>query len=64
LSTNCARHGDFAACALTVGVTKIRDVARKHMEAGAVTGGNTIDRDRLTEILNEVIATPDRKHQL
>jgi bacterioferritin len=40
-----------------IDVTKIRDDARKHMEAGAVTDGNTIDRDRLTEILNEVIAT-------
>src|SRR5258708_7201590 len=40
-----------------IDVTKIRDDARKHMAAGAVTDGNTVDRDRLIEILNEVIAT-------
>lgn len=40
-----------------IDVSKIRDEARQHMEAGAVTGGNTIDVDRLTDILNDVIAT-------
>ena len=40
-----------------IDVSKIRDEARQHMEAGAVTGGNTVDVDRLTDILNDVIAT-------
>jgi bacterioferritin len=38
-------------------VTKIRDDARKHMDAGAVTDGNVIDVERLICVLNEVIAT-------
>jgi len=38
-------------------VTKIRDDARKHMDAGAVTDGNVIDVERLIGVLNEVIAT-------
>jgi bacterioferritin len=38
-------------------VTKIRDDARKHMAAGAVTAGNIVDVERLIGVLNEVIAT-------
>jgi bacterioferritin len=38
-------------------VTKIRNDARKHMDAGAVTAGNAIDLERLISVLNEVIAT-------
>jgi bacterioferritin len=38
-------------------VTKIRNDARKHMDAGAVTAGNAIDIERLIGVLNEVIAT-------
>lgn len=38
-------------------VTKIRDDARQHMEKGAVTAGNTADKQRLIDILNEVVAT-------
>jgi bacterioferritin len=58
------QEGPTAMATQTVGknqfeidVTKIRDDARKHMEDGAVTDGNTVDRDRLIEILNEVVAT-------
>jgi bacterioferritin len=40
-----------------IDVTKIRDDARKHMDAGAVTDGNTIDVRRLIEVLNEIVAT-------
>lgn len=40
-----------------IDVSKVRDDARKHMEAGAVTEGNTIDVERLIDVLNEVIAT-------
>ena len=40
-----------------IDVTKIRNDAREHMDAGAVTAGNTIDIERLIVILNEVIAT-------
>ena len=36
-------------------VTKIRNEARKHMDAGAVTAGNTVDVQRLIGVLNEVI---------
>ena len=36
---------------------RIREEARKHMEAGAVTAGNTINVARLIDVLNEVIAT-------
>jgi bacterioferritin len=38
-------------------VTKIRNDARKHMDAGAVTDGNAIDIERLIGVLNEVLAT-------
>jgi bacterioferritin len=40
-----------------IDVTKIRNEARKHMDAGAVTAGNTVDIGRLIGVLNEVIAT-------
>lgn len=40
-----------------IDVTAIRDDARKHMDAGAVTSGNTIDVKRLIDVLNEVVAT-------
>ena len=40
-----------------IDVTQIRDDARKHMDAGAVTGGNTVDVERLIGVLNDVIAT-------
>jgi bacterioferritin len=40
-----------------IDVIKIRDDARKHMQGGPVTGGNTIDVDRLIEVLNDVVAT-------
>ena len=40
-----------------IDVTKIRNDARKHMDAGAVTVGNTVDVERLIGVLNEVIAT-------
>ncbi len=38
-------------------ITKIREDARKGMEKGAITKGNTGDLDRIIEILNEVVAT-------
>jgi bacterioferritin len=38
-------------------VSKIRDEARHHMDAGPVTEGNTIDVDRLIDVLNDVVAT-------
>jgi bacterioferritin len=38
-------------------VRKIREHARKHMEDGAVTGGNKADHKRVIEVLNEVLAT-------
>lgn len=38
-------------------VKKIRERARKHMEAGAVTGGYKADRERVIQVLNEVLAT-------
>jgi bacterioferritin len=38
-------------------VKKIRERARKHMEAGAVTEGYKADRKRVIEVLNEVLAT-------
>ncbi|MCW2689361.1 MAG: bacterioferritin [Mycobacterium sp.] len=40
-----------------IDITKIREDARSHMDAGAVTAGNTIDVKRLIEVLNEVVAT-------
>jgi bacterioferritin len=40
-----------------IDVMRIRDQARCHMEAGAVTVGNKIDIERLIDILNEVVAT-------
>jgi bacterioferritin len=40
-----------------IDVAKIRNEARKHMDAGAVTAGNTVDVERLIGVLNEVIAT-------
>jgi bacterioferritin len=38
-------------------VTKIRDDARSKMSQGPVTEGYEADRDRLIEILNDVVAT-------
>jgi bacterioferritin len=38
-------------------VTKIRDDARAHMDAGAVTEGNSANKERLIEVLNDVVAT-------
>jgi bacterioferritin len=38
-------------------VKKIRERARKHMEAGAVTEGYKADRERVIQVLNEVLAT-------
>ncbi|HET9876847.1 MAG TPA: ferritin-like domain-containing protein [Mycobacterium sp.] len=38
-------------------VQRIRAEARRHMTAGAVTAGNTIDVQRLIDVLNEVVAT-------
>ncbi|PZS05719.1 MAG: bacterioferritin [Pseudonocardiales bacterium] len=40
-----------------IDVKRIRDDARQHMDEGAVTEGMTSDRERLIEILNEVVAT-------
>ncbi|HEY7859706.1 MAG TPA: ferritin-like domain-containing protein [Candidatus Nanopelagicales bacterium] len=40
-----------------IDVTKIRNDARRRMADGAVTSGNTIDKDRLIQVLNEVVAT-------
>jgi bacterioferritin len=40
-----------------IDLDKIREEARNHMEAGAVTVGNTVDVKRLIDVLNEVIAT-------
>lgn len=40
-----------------IDVTKIRDDARKNMEAGAVTQGNLVAKDALIEVLNQVVAT-------
>ncbi len=42
---------------LVMDVKDIRERARKHMEDGAVTGGNKADRKRVIEVLNEVLAT-------
>src|ERR1700719_1152288 len=36
---------------------KIREQARKHMEAGAVTEGYKADREQVIKVLNEVLAT-------
>jgi bacterioferritin len=38
-------------------VTKIRDDAREQMRSGAVTEGNTADRARIIDVLNDVVAT-------
>lgn len=38
-------------------VKNIRERARKHMEAGAVTDGYKADRERVIQVLNEVLAT-------
>jgi bacterioferritin len=46
-----------AANQFALDLDKIREEARKHMQAGAVTVGNTIDIKRLIDVLNEVIAT-------
>jgi bacterioferritin len=40
-----------------IDVTRIRDEARAHMEAGPVTESYEADKDRLIEILNDVVAT-------
>lgn len=40
-----------------IDVTRIRDDARAHMDAGPVTTGYAADKDRLIEILNDVVAT-------
>ena len=36
---------------------KIREQARRHMEAGAVTEGYKADREQVLAVLNEVLAT-------
>jgi bacterioferritin len=38
-------------------VRKIRERARQHIEAGAVTDGYKADREQVTKVLNEVLAT-------
>jgi bacterioferritin len=38
-------------------VRKIRERARQHIEAGAVTEGYKADREQVTKVLNEVLAT-------
>ncbi len=40
-------------------VTRIRSDARKKMADGPVTTSYAADKDRLIEILNEVVATSD-----
>ncbi len=40
-----------------IDVTRIRDDARAHMEAGPVTGTYGADKERLIEVLNDVVAT-------
>ncbi|HEX5116827.1 MAG TPA: ferritin-like domain-containing protein [Pseudonocardiaceae bacterium] len=40
-----------------IDVTRIRDNARAHMDAGAVTGTYGADKLRIIEILNDVVAT-------
>jgi bacterioferritin len=42
---------------LAIDISRIREDARSHMDAGAVTAGNTIDVNRLIDVLNEVVAT-------
>lgn len=50
-------QGAIAMSDFVLDVKTIRDRARKHMEDGAVTGGNKADRKRVIEVLNEVLAT-------
>jgi bacterioferritin len=38
-------------------VKKIRDRARMHIEKGAVTEGYKADREQVTKVLNDVLAT-------
>src|ERR1700684_715801 len=38
-------------------VKAIRERARKHMEDGAVTGGNKANRKRVIDVLNDALAT-------
>jgi bacterioferritin len=38
-------------------VKKIRERARQHIEAGAVTEGYKADREQVTKVLNDVLAT-------
>src|SRR6201984_2256402 len=38
-------------------VKKLRDNARKHMEKGSVTEGYKADREQVTKVLNDVLAT-------
>jgi len=38
-------------------VKKIRERARKHMEEGAITDGYKANRDQVTKVLNDVLAT-------
>jgi bacterioferritin len=38
-------------------VKKIRERARKHLEEGAVTEGYKADREQVTKVLNDVLAT-------
>lgn len=40
-----------------IDISKVREDARSHMAEGAVTAGNTVDVERLIEILNQVVAT-------
>jgi bacterioferritin len=38
-------------------VKKIRERARKHIDAGAVTEGDKADREQVSKVLNDVLAT-------
>lgn len=38
-------------------VTRIRKLAREHMEDGAVTPSNTLEHDQIITVLNDVVAT-------
>lgn len=40
-----------------IDVKKIRDDARSHIEKGALTSGNTLETERVIEVLNEIVAT-------
>ena len=40
-----------------IDVKSIRERAHKHVEEGAVTGGNKADRKRVIDVLNDALAT-------